>query len=73
MPIKPKIRPIGQPVKLVTEQEFEGKVFPVGTRSVVEDYRIESNYKVSYKIILVNKMGSRIGYWVMAADIKARK
>ena len=70
MPIKPKVRPIGQPVALTTEQEFEDKIYPIGTRLVVRDYRIGSDYKVSYKIGVVNKLGDQVYYWVKAADIK---
>ena len=73
MPLKPKTRPVGQHVILTTDYELEGKVFPAGTRTVVEDCRVGSDYKVLYQITLPNKMGSRIAYWVGAAVIKTLK
>ena len=70
MPITPKVRPVGQPVVLATEQEFESVIYPIGTKTVVEDCRVGSDYKVSYKIRVVNRIGNQTYYWVKAADIK---
>ena len=70
MPITPKMRPVGQPVSLATEQEFEGVVYPVGTKTVIQDSRVGSDLKVSYKIRVMNRAGNQTYYWIKASDIK---
>jgi len=68
MPIKPKLRPIGQEVITTKELHFREAIIPEGTITSVLEVKVGEDYKVSYKILYRGHY-----LWVKAADIKTFK
>ena len=65
MPLKPKVRPMGQHVVLVNSVRSSRGPIPVGRETTIEGIHIDENSRVHYKIEY-----QRTYVWVVAADLK---
>ena len=71
MPLKPKMREVGQAVKFIEDCESQGQAITVGTKTVITMAEVKEDGKVYYKVMLPDRVSNPAPHWIWSGLLES--